>query len=282
MFTLKVKNKYGEELELTHNAAYVVTGIDGITSPEATINTTRNATSDGGVYNSAYVEVRQLIITIAINHPAEENRMRLYKYFKAKQPVRVSYKTRTRDVYIDGYVKSINANPFENLVIAQAVIECPQPYLVGVDKSTTTFSHVTPTFTFPFAIEETGIPFSVLTFETNGVIVNAGDAETGAVINLHCVGAVNNPVVLDIDTGEFFGLNYGFSTGDTITINTRTGQKSVMLSRGGTVTNLIGYLKPGSTWFVMRPGDNSFNLTAETGGDKIQAMFEIENLYEGA
>lgn len=282
MFTLKVRNKYGEELELTHNAAYVVTGIDGITSPEATINTTRNAASDGGVFNSAYVEIRQLIITIAINHPAEANRLTLYKYFKAKQPVRIYYRTQFRDVYIDGYVKSINADPFEKLVIAQAVIECPQPYLVGVQSTITPFSHVVPNFEFPFSIEAAGIPFSILTFEQDGVIVNNGDAETGAIIRLHFTDTVTNPVIHDIDTGEYFGILKTFSDGETVTINTRTGQKSVFLTSAGVVSNLIGYLKPGSSWFMMKPGDNSFTLSADAGDSKIQAFFEIMDLYEGA
>ena len=85
MFTLIAENKYGEQLELTHSEAYVITNIDGIDPPEAVINSTRNAGADGSVFNSAYVDNRVITITLAINAPAELNRINLYKYFKSKQ-----------------------------------------------------------------------------------------------------------------------------------------------------------------------------------------------------
>lgn len=40
MFTLIAENKYGQQLELTHNDAYVITNIDGLDPPDAVINTT--------------------------------------------------------------------------------------------------------------------------------------------------------------------------------------------------------------------------------------------------
>ena len=112
MYTLIAQNKYGQQIELTHNEAYVIESIEGIDPPEAVINTTRNANADGSVFNSSYVDNRQIIITLAINGPAEVNRINLYKYFKTKYPVRLYYQNKTRDVYIDGYVKSIQIKFF--------------------------------------------------------------------------------------------------------------------------------------------------------------------------
>ena len=53
MFTLIAENKYGQQLELTHNSAYEVIEIDGLDPPDAIINTTRNANADGSVFNSS-------------------------------------------------------------------------------------------------------------------------------------------------------------------------------------------------------------------------------------
>ena len=84
MFTLIARNQYGQQLELTHNDAYSIKSIDGLDPPEAVINTTHNAGLDGSVYNSAYMSDRVITITLAIEGPAEENRINLYKYFKSK------------------------------------------------------------------------------------------------------------------------------------------------------------------------------------------------------
>lgn len=107
MYSLTVENIYKQKMELTHNDSYVIESIEGIDPPDATINTTRNANIDGSVFNSSYVNNRQIIITLAINGPAEANRIKLYKYFKSKYPVRLYYKNDTRDVYIEGYCKSL-------------------------------------------------------------------------------------------------------------------------------------------------------------------------------
>ena len=154
MYTLIAQNKYGEQLELTHNNAYVIESIDGIDPPDAVINTTRNANSDGSVFNSAYVDNRTITITLAINGPAEANRIQLYRYFKNKYPVTLYYKNSTRDVYIDGYCKSIQIEFFEKKQIAQITIICPEPYFNGATDSVVEFSSIEDLFEFPFSIEE--------------------------------------------------------------------------------------------------------------------------------
>ena len=152
MFTLIAQNKYGQQLELTNNKAYVITSIDGIDPPDAVINTTRNASADGSVFNSSYVDDRTITITLSINGPAEENRINLYKYFKAKYPVRLYYKNDTRDVYIDGYVKNINIDFFNKKQVAQINVFCPEPFFNGTEETVTDFSSVQPMFEFPFEV----------------------------------------------------------------------------------------------------------------------------------
>ena len=148
MFTLIAQNKYGEQLELTHNSAYVIESIDGIDPPDAIINTTRNANADGSVFNSAYIDNRTITITLAINGPAEPNRIALYQYFKSKYPVRLYYQNGARNVY----VQNITIGFFEKKQIAQIVVVCPNPLFNGVNDSVTDFSHVEDLFEFPFEV----------------------------------------------------------------------------------------------------------------------------------
>ena len=154
MFTLIAENKYGEQMELTHNEAYVISNIDGLDPPDAVINTTRNASADGSVYNSSYVDNRVITITLFINGPAETNRINLYRYFKAKYKVRLYYQNGTRNVFIDGYVQNIAIEFFDKKQVAQITIFCPNPFFNGTNDNIVNFETITDLFEFPFSIEE--------------------------------------------------------------------------------------------------------------------------------
>ena len=283
MYSLIVENKYKQQMELTHNEAYVIESIEGIDPPEAVINTTRNANADGSVYNSAYVKERQIIITLAINAPAEENRIQLYKYFKSKYPVKLYYKNSSRNVSIEGYCKKPMIEFFNKKEIAQITILCPNPFFSGVEKEITDFSTVNPVFEFPFSIEEPPgeIEFGEILLDQEKVIINNGDVETGAVFYLKSRGSVVNPVIYNAEANVYFRLNITMQLGDEIYINTMTKQKTVELTRNGVTTNIIGNLAGGSTWLIFTPGDNVFVTTAEESPENLDCYCVLTDQFEG-
>lgn len=281
MFTLIVQNKYGERLELTNNNSYTISNIDGIDPPEATINVTRNANYDGAVYNSSFMNERQITITLAINKPAETNRINLYRYFKSKMPVRLFYKNRSRDVYIDGYVKSVQIGFFDKKQIAQIVIHCPRPHFNGANPDVQEFASVESLFEFPFSINAFGIPFSEILLAEEKSIINHGDLETGVIINIHAMGAVVNPKIYNVETLEHMFFNVELGAGDDIYINTIQGEKSIVIVKNGVRTNGIGNLDITSSWFQMFPGDNVFTVDATSGAEFILATFTMTDQFEG-
>lgn len=416
MYTLIAENKYGQQLELTDNEAYVITSIEGLDPPDATINTTRNANADGSVFNSSYINDRQIIITLAINYPAEENRINLYTYFKTKMPITLFYENETRDVSISGYVQNFSVDFFAKKQVAQITIQCPKPLFSDVTENSQTLSQVASLFEFPFSIptgknllcntmatqtiggvtfnvntdgtitasgtasdytwgayvnqsftlpsgsyilsgcplggssttyrlqlfagdpsspsltvndygsgasftlnaattvsvrmlikgsinnlkfapmvrlstdedatyqsyyaDNNGIEFSAIE-ENNITVINGGDVETGAIINIHALGVVSNPIIYNVETSEYFGLIVDMAEGDDIIINTKQKEKEVILISNGVQTNLIGSVKSGSTWLQLIPGTSEFTMTAEGQPENIYATFTITNLYEG-
>ena len=267
-------------MELTHNDAYVIESIEGLDPPDAVINTTRNANADGSVYNSAYVDNRQIIITLAINGPAEDNRIQLYKYFKNKYPVRLFYKNSTRNVYIDGYCKNIQIEFFNKKQIAQITIICPEPFFNGSQNEIIDFSNVQALFEFPFTITNP-IPFSEILLDQEKDILNSGDVETGAEFYLIARGPLTNPTIYNVDTNEFFKITLSMVKGDEIYINTKKKQKTVQFTHNAVTTNIIGQLASGSTWFTLNPGDNLFMITAQTNPENLDAYCLITDLFEG-
>ena len=261
MLSLKVQNKYGEELELTGDSAYVLTSVDGIDPPDAVINHTHNAGTDGSVFNSSYMSTRTITVTLAINYPAEENRLKLYRYLKTKDPVRVTVETELRGVYIDGYVQALQIGYFDKKQVAQVTIFCPQPHFNGLDIQVQ--------------------PFSTVVLDLEKAIINHGDLETGVLITIYATGPLKNPKIYNVSSDEHMIFEVDMDDGDELIINTRLGEKSIKLISQGATTSMIGALQRGSTWFSMAAGDNVFTVTADENPQNMIVEFECIDQYEG-
>lgn len=281
MFTLIAQNRHGEQLELTHNTAYDIKNIDGIDPPDAVMNVTHNAGYDGSVFNSSYIDNRTITITLAINYPAEENRINLYRFFQIKFPVRLYYHNASRDVYIDGYVQNFQIDYFKQKEVAQITVFCPLPAFNGVNEDIQEFTNIEPRFEFPVELPAAGIPFSEMIIDHEKSIINHGDIDTGVLISIRAIGTVVNPKIYNVDTGEYMIFNLSMSEGDEIIINTRQGQKSVKKISGGVTTNIIGNMQVGSSWFLLQAGDNIFTSTADSNPENMVIVFSIIDQFEG-
>ena len=281
MYTLIAENQYGEQLELTHNESYSIKVLDGFDPPDAIINTTRNAGQDGSTFNSSYADERVITITLAINSPAEANRINLYRYFKNKFPVRLYYRNESRKVWIDGYVQSFQVAYFEKKETAQITVRCPRPYLNSESTIYERMYNLYSLFTFPFSIAEEGIPFSTFERANSKVIVNDGDVEIGFIVKITAKGSVTNPGILDSVKNQMIRITDTLSAGDQVIFDTRSGHKGVWKMVNGVKTNVISKLTNTSKWLVLAPGDNRFSPLALSGSQYIDATFEIVYQYEG-
>lgn len=80
-------------------------------------------------------------------------------------------------------------------------------------------------------------------------VYNSGDVKSGIRIEFRAIGAVTNPVLLNVDTREFIKLNISLVAGDVLTVSTGYGEKAVKLNRGGTITDAFRYLDVDSSYF---------------------------------
>lgn len=282
MFSLTVENSKNERLELTHSAAYTITSIEGLNPPEATINTIVRPWHDGSLFNSARVENRQIIITMAINGPAEANRNALYKFFRTGQLVRLSYVNGMHDVYIDGYIQYMTVDFFGQKQIAQITLVCTDPYFHGRQDDVTILGASTALFEFPFENESPGLEFS--TFTNGGVaeVLNSGTVDTGVLITITASGTVEIPKIESMTTGEALGVAVRLSAGDQLIINTREDQKSIYMVSGGTITNEISNMTAGSSWIHLIPGINELSCDVHAGSvDSLSVEFDVRTSFQG-
>lgn len=283
MFSLILENKNGDQLTFGMNSPFTVSDISGLNPPDATINTSEVSLLDGAKYNSGKINMRQINIAFAIEYNAAANRIAVYKVLKSKQWIRLYYTGDQRDVYVDGYIQSIDISYFEMKQIVTCSILCPYPYLQQAQQIVDELKNIINSFHFPFSSTETPqIVFGYFSNDVGVTIENDGDVECGMIIELYARSAITNPKIFNYITQEYIGLNYSMQSADLITIDTRKGQKTVTLLRGGVQTNLFNYVMKGSTWLQLESQGSTFVYEVGSGslGD-LQVTFTHSNLFEG-
>lgn len=281
MYSLAIQNEYGELLNLTGNSAYTVLTVTGTNPPPATINTANIAGVDGTRFNSSKMNQRNIVIKLNIEQPIEQNRLALYRFIRVKRKLRIFYKNSDRDVYIDGYVESIENNPWSRKQQPQISIICPRPYWLSQSETSVDFAETNAMFAFPFSIADGGIPFSGVNIVTD-TIINGGEIDTGGIIKIKATSnQIVNPKFYNRTTQTFFGVDVEMQSGDIITIDTQIGEKSVTLTRSGTTTNILYQMASGSTWVQFAPGVNQISYDADEGAANLEVSVTLIQKYEG-
>lgn len=276
----------------------LITEIEGLGPTKADINMTQLATADGGIFNSARVNSRNIVIKARFTYAntIEEARLASYKFFPIKQPVTFHIETDNRIAETTGYVESNEPVIFSDECEMQVSILCESPYFLSVSedgKKETTFAGIDFLFEYPFENEDLHEPtleFGNIVNKKENTVYYDGDAETGCIIQIHAVGEATNVTIYNIKTREIMALDSdklvtltgaGISYGDDITINTIKGQKSITLLRNGVTYNILNILGKDADWFQLAKGDNLFTFTADYGESNLQFKIFSQIVYEG-
>lgn len=300
--SIKVTNYLGDALTLPlrnpDESGFLIRKIDGLGPANADINITNITTNDGGHYNSAHVQTRNIVISIEFvgDELIEDLRLKTYKYFPIKKPIKLEVTTDRRIGVIEGYVEHNEPDIFSKNETTNISIVCPNSYFYsGGDDGThrTVFSGVDQLFEFPFSNEsltEPLIQFGSINNYQEQTIYYEGDAEVGIIMHMHALGNVGNIDIYNITTREEFHIDSeriatitgsAITSGDDITINTIKGEKSIILLRDGVYYNILNAMVGKSSWFQLSKGDNVFTFTTESGVTNLQFYIDNYKLYEG-
>lgn len=288
-FTLILENQSGEQLNLSTTAnQYMTSKIDGLNPPAGTISTSTYAGMDGSYLNNSFIEKRNVVISFQMRGiDIVKRRHLLYRVVKPSRYIKVYYKTTGIDVYTEGYVETCEISNFDVLTSGQISIICPDPYWYSTSSVYAYYSQVTGAFHFPFP--ESDAPFTLGVYSTtdNIIIQNDGD-ETGFTIRIEASSdetvpemAAYTPTIYNADTGEYLQIKGDILKGDVITITTKTGNKTVTLTRNGVNSNIINRLVSGSVWLSLREGKNTFHVQAVRGVKNLKVTMMHRNAYLG-
>ncbi|MDE5763742.1 MAG: phage tail family protein [Ruminococcus sp.] len=266
MFSCRIENYTNDILTLTQNENdFQVINIEGLNPPNAQINISAVAGMDGAKFNSSKLDTRNLVIYIKICGDIERNRLKLYSFFVTKQWCKFYYKNNSLDVFIEGYIESVECGLFTDNETMQVSVICTDPYFKSAQEIINDISKVVKLFEFPFAIEyepspminhRYGIEFS--RFEANRIVYLDGNSATGIIIEAEIYQPVKKIEILKVDENLHFTLKYDFRTSDRIIINTAKGHKSAVLIRDDDRINLFTAIEKGSVFFQLKTGENSF------------------------
>jgi hypothetical protein len=168
----------------------------------------------------------------------------------------------------------------------------PDPRWADKDETTVPAAATIPTFHFPLIIvpEPHDTP-PTPPYPANGVVFgyrqpnlyitirNNSSVPVGMRIVFRAYGTLTNPRLINVTTGEFFGLNIEMHGGDNATIVTELGQKRVTGTIDGVFQNLFPYRDIESSWLQLEVGDNVFTYSADDGIDNLDIYIHYYNRY---
>lgn len=281
-FTLILENSIGDRIDMTTTAnQYMISKITGLNPPPGTVSTSSYAGMDGSYLNNAFIEKRNLVISFEMRGVGiEKRRHALYRVVKPSRYIKVFYKTSGIDVYTEGYVETCEIDNFTNKISGQISILCPDPYWYSNSVIHACYSRVSGGFIFPFP--QSDEPFILGSYSTtdNIEIINDGD-ETGFIIQIEALDTATTPTIYNAETGEYLQIKGEIQRGDIITISTKTGNKTVTLTRNGVDSNIINQLVAGSTWLTLREGLNTFHVQAVRNVKNLKITLMHTNAYLG-
>ena len=282
MFELKLENESGNIVDINDGERYVVTAAEGLSPPSASLFLAKSPNRKGSRYNGSTLDERNIVITIKIIGDIEVNRNALYDWVDTEQYCKVRYQNGVKNVYCEGYVQDCPIDLFTDEEVVSVAIVCPNPYWKELAEIAVDITALLKQFTFPFAINSAGVPFSTLRAENTTTIFNAG-AETGVRIRAVCKGDVTGLRIFNAaDTTKQFIINTTIARDGIIVIDTEASPKTCTLSRpDGTTVNLMRYIGSNPTWFTLKKGANKFGFTATSGAEDVELSIAFSNLYLG-
>lgn len=297
---VKVTNYIGESLTMElanpEKSGLAIYNIEGIGGAQSNVSTTEIVTMDGGLYNSARKQQRNIVLYIYLGYDDSElARQKTYRYFPVKHEVTLTFYTDKRTMKITGYVESNEPAIFTSETYTQISIVCPDPNFYSVNEEDgvlCVFNGTDPNFEFPWSNEglEAAIEFGTITTDTRKSVYYTGEANNGMNIVIESLGDANNITIYNLRTRESMFIDsakltaltgHNIMAGDRITISTFRGNKSATLLRGGVETNILNCLGRDTCWFELVRGDNLFGYDAEDGLELLHFKIESTQIYEG-
>lgn len=277
-----------KELELGRPelSGLLVRSISGLGPGAVDLKTTDFASLPGSIFSGSRKPTRNIVLDLVVmwKDTVEEARHEVERIFKIGDVVRLTFYTTERTCYITGVVESNEPEIFDGGSVdgipLQISIVCPDPRFFDIDDTVlVTYSSLQNGFHFPNSISNSTV--GILESESKFNIIYAGTEEEGIIFTFVFTSDVTSLKIINYADNSYMlieGVTAIANNGDVLKINTKIGEKSIILTKDSKDYNYLNYYKPyESEWARLVPGTNSFII--ETNGQRRNDKFRVNVAY---
>lgn len=284
------KRDDGEMLQMGCGCVFKIVSIKGIEASQYTLHTSSSAMEHGSSITGKKIEERNISIVFGIDDQInrEVYRKEAVQFFNPMNTFTLKLNWCYRQAQIGCEIASFNFSDIQSMWdILEGNLEllCPNPFWEDCDNFGKNIASITPQWSWPlvFAKEkalhhECGKIYGYRTFRKNVELLNEGDVPTGIMIRFTAErGAVKNPKITKVSTGEFIEVMVELKKGDLLEINTNKGHKGVFLN-GENISRKINKL---STYFEISRNENTIRYDAEENYTNLDVYLYYQSKYLG-
>ena len=289
---LTFTNSRGESLEMGIDSIFfcnISKDVDGIAGVTNVIYSTNSMGQHGDTYVGQRIEARDIDIVGHINTrdkaQALQMRRKMLKVLNPDMGGVLTYE-------YGGFNRVINCRTIGEPKIEKKNVlykfdfrlVCLNPFWREEEETKEDIASWVGAWHFPCIIDKEDRKSMIFAYRAEIVIVNCyneGDVSTGMRIRFMALGTVSNPILLNVDTGEFIQVNAVMQTGDAIEINTKYGSKGAKMIRDGKETDYFRYIDVDSTFMQLAIGDNNFRYDAAGGVNSLEVTIFYNKEFLG-
>lgn len=289
MKKLVLVNRSGKELDLLRNPHFILAQAEGLHGIETDIGESASPYMDGVAIESVKALPRGIDLGLILRGDVEEAINEVTRVVKSKQTVTLKEETDKGEITIKGVA---TIPPYSRMMQSCRLnlsIYCGQPYWEDLVQVVADIAEAIGLLFFPvegqyFTFD--GRPFGVLDTNLEQTFVNDGDTDVGMLITINTYGEAVNPRI-SCSSGEQNGwwmqLNTILKDDDEVEISTVRGNKYITINgseiyNGEPVTNFLEF--NGEDWLQLEQGENTFNITAESGSTNLHFSISYKRRFE--
>lgn len=153
----------------------------------------------------------------------------------------------------------------------------PIPFFYSISERRFALGAVKPLFSFPVNYGQPHY-FGETMAQKIVDVVNDGDANTALSVEIRTKAAAENIIITNLKTFEFLKINVAINLGDVVKVwRDEDNVLRATLTSNGEITDIITQIDEASELFELRQGENLLTISADSGGDNLNAVFAFNS-----
>lgn len=279
------ENERGGRLVFSHRSVYHVVETTGLSDVRNTVFRASSIGQDGCSYVGSQIESREIEIVGSIRTAdrakMQEYRREMNRVLNPKYAATLTYEygdfCRVIDCRVENAPVFSRKNIFQDFTVQ---LLCPDPFWREEKVAEDILTGWIGGFVFPVEPDEDWEIGSKPPLIVN--VYNSGNIPAGMAVEFRARwGAVVNPSIINLETGEYIKFKIDLAPGDVLTVNTIYSKKDAVLKNGDIEKNVLKFMDAGSTFIQLAEGHNLFRCEAGSGVDNMEVVAYHDCLYLG-